>query len=218
MRRERPTFPALQATLLILGLAGVIALWYWLRQPPSAETLKTQIARLLGEHDWNAAQSKFDLLAKHHAETVPREDREELQSKIASMKTYTQAKVVSGPYTFVPPTSEAERFYRRGVLAYYSGQVEEARNTWKTLIAAFKDAPNYSPWVRLAEEALKQSDSQSTFNLDAVIKGYGEMDTANLNARLVELQKLYNTMPDSDWKTSALKAIGEKLKELENGK
>ena len=69
--------------------------------------------------------------------------------------------------------------------------------------------------MRLAEEAIKQSEGQTAFNLDAVIKGLGEMDAATLTARLTELQKLYQAMPESAWKASALKAIGEKMKELE---
>ncbi|MFT3880254.1 MAG: serine/threonine-protein kinase [Gemmatales bacterium] len=215
LRADRPAFPTQQALLLLGGLAGVIALWLWLRQPASVETLKNQISTLLKENDWSAAQSKYDLLVKHHAGSVPKEERDELQADINNIKTYTQAKIVSGPYTFVPPSSDAERFYRRGVLAYYSGQVEEARTIWKNIVATFKDIPVYSAWVRLAEEALKQSDSLATFNLDAVIKSFGEMDASTLKARLLDLQKLYQTMPDSEWKTSALKAISEKVKELE---
>lgn len=215
IQADRPAFPALQALLLLAGLAGVIALWFWLRQPASAESLKLQINRLLKENDWNTAQSKYDLLIRHHAESITKEDRDELQADINNIKTYTQAKIISGPYTLVTPNSEAERFYRRAVLAYYSGQVEEARTIWRNVVATFKDIPTYSAWVRLSEEALKQSDSMMTFNLDAVMKGFGEMDTAVLKTRLMDLQKLYNAMPDSQWKSSALKAIGEKLKELE---
>lgn len=217
MRADRPAFPTLQAAILLVGLAGVVALWLWLRQPPSAESLKSQISTFLKENDWSAAQGKLDLLNKHHADSIPLDERDELQAGINSMKSYTQAKVISGPYTFVPPSSEAERFYRRGVLAYYSGQVEDARSTWKNVVATFKDVPAYSAWVRLAEEALKQSEGQ-TFHLDPILKAFGNLDVAALKARLADLQKLYTSMPESEWRASALKAIGEKLKELEKGK
>lgn len=215
VRNERPVFPLLQAITLAVAMLGVVGLWYWLRQPPTIETLKSQIERLLGENDWSAAQTKMELLVKHHADTLPKEERDDLQSRISSMKSYTQARVQSGPYTFVPPGSEAERFYRRGVMAYYSGQIEEARTIWKNLVGAFKDAPAFSAWVKLSEEALKQSEGQTTFNLEAVIKGFGETDSASLKARLIELQKLYQGMPESEWKTGALKAIGERVKEME---
>lgn len=215
IRRDRPAFPVAQAGVLLLALACVGALWYWLRQPPSAESLKGSISKLLSENDWYAAQEKYNLLAKHHSDIVSPEEREEIQTRIGSMKSYQQARVQSGPYTFVPPGSEAERFYRRGVLAYYSGQVEDARTTWKNLVAAFKDAPAFSAWVRLAEEALKQSEGQTTFNLETVIKGFGEINSTSLKVRLTELLKLYQGMPDSEWKSSAIMAIGKKLSELE---
>ena len=53
MRADRPAFPALQAATLLVGLAGVIALWLWLRQPPSAESLKSQISSFMKENDWS---------------------------------------------------------------------------------------------------------------------------------------------------------------------
>ena len=150
---------------MMLALVGVIALWFWLRQPPSAESLKGQISTFLKENDWSAAQGKLELLNKYHADSVPLDERDELQASINSIKSYTQSKVISGPYTFVPPSSEAERFYRRGVLAYYSGQVEEARTTWKNLVATFKDVPSYSAWVRLAEEALKPAKARPSISI-----------------------------------------------------
>lgn len=35
-----------------------------------------------------------------------------------------------------------------------------------------------------------------------------------MKARLAELQKLYDTLPESEWKKSALAAIAGKVKEL----
>ncbi|MFO0814628.1 MAG: serine/threonine-protein kinase [Gemmatales bacterium] len=212
IRRERPAFPALQAMVLLAAMAGVAGLWYWLRQPPSVESLKSSIQQMLNENDWNAAQIKFDALQKHHPAAVTEDERTELKSRIQSIKSYTQAKVTSGPFTFTAPSSEAERFYRRGVLAYYNGQVEEARTTWKNLVATFKDTSANSAWVRLAEEALKQSDGQTTFKLETVIKSLGDLDPSALKVRLIEMQKLYQDLPDSEWKRSALKEIGARLK------
>lgn len=212
MRRDRPAFPVLQALVLVVALGGVVGLWFWLRQPPSMESLKASINQYLTDNDWNAAQGKYDALQKHHGSTLTEDEKNDLKSRIQSMKSFTQAKVTSGPFTFTMPGSEAERFYRRGVLAYYNGQVEEARMTWKSLVATFKDTTANTAWVRLAEEALKQSEGQTIFNLDTVIKSFGELDAVALKARLTELQKLYQALPDSEWKRSALQAIGEKLK------
>lgn len=215
IRRDRPAFPVLQALVLIGALLGVGAMWYWLRQPPSAESLKSSIHQCLQDNDWNAAQSKYDQLLKYHPEALANDARDELKARISSIKTYTQARIAAGPFTFTPPSSEAERFYRRGVLAYYNGQTEEARIIWRNLIASFKDTASFTAWVRLAEEALKQSESQANFSLDPILKAYGNIDTATMKARLAELQKLYETLPESEWKKSALTAIGVKLKELE---
>lgn len=212
IRRRRSAFPLVQALALMLAMAGVVGLWFWLRQPSSAATLTSSIERLLNENDWSAAQAKYDQLVKFHAESVPKEERDELQARINSSKSYTQAKIISGPFTFSPPTSEAERFYRSGVLAYYSCRLEDARSTWSHVVQAFKDIPAYSAWVRLSEEALKQIDTPPTFNLNAILKTFADADPKNVKERLIELQKLYQSLPDSEWKTSALKEIGEKLK------
>jgi tetratricopeptide (TPR) repeat protein len=215
IRKDRPAFPVLQALVLIGALLGVGAMWYWLRHPPSAETLKNSIHQSLQDSEWNAAQTKYDQLLKHHPEALANNERDELKARISSIKTYTQARIAAGPFTFTPPSSEAERFYRRGVLAYYNGQTEEARIIWKNLIASFKDATSYTAWVRLAEEALKQSDNQTTFSLDPILKAYGTIDHTTMKARLLELQKLYETLPENEWKKSAMTAIAAKVKELE---
>lgn len=211
MRQQRPAFPALQAGILLLALTGVVAAWFWLRQPASSETLTNQIQQYLQQNDWNAAQARLDLLNKHHAASVPPEQRDELQRRITSMKTYVQAKVISGPYTFAPPGSEAERFYRRGVLAYYSGQVDEARATWTQLITAFKDISADSAWVRLAEEALKQSEGSTLPSIEKLLANLKENDAAGYKTRLQELKKLYLSLSESAWRTQALKAIEEQL-------
>lgn len=214
IRKDRPAFPLLQALVLLGAMLGVGAMWHWLRQPPSVAASKSSINQSLQENDWNAAQDKYDQLLKNHPEAFPQDERDDLKARITSSKTYTQAKIAAGPFTFSPPTSEAERFYRRGVLAYYGGQTEEARTIWKNLIASFKDTPSFTAWVRLAEEALKQSDSQTTFALDPILKAYGNIDNVTMKARLAELQKLYDTLPESEWKKSALAAIAGKVKEL----
>lgn len=214
MQQRRPAFPAMQAVALMLAIAGVVALWFWLRQPASAGALTSSINTLLADNDWSAAQVKLDQLNRFHADSVPKQDRDELQARVASMKAYTQAKVLSGPFTFTLPTSEAERFYRAGVLAYYSCRVEEARSIWKHVVQVFKDVPAYSAWVRLSDEALKQIETPATFNLDTILKALGDVDAKGLKDRLTELQKLYQGLPESEWKTSALKAITDKLKEM----
>ncbi|HMP15971.1 MAG TPA: serine/threonine-protein kinase, partial [Gemmatales bacterium] len=189
IRKDRPTFPLLQAIVLLVGLAGVAGLWYWLRQPPSAESLKTTITRYLDDSDWNAAQSKLDLLVEQYPQALSSSEREELQAKITSIKNYTQARIQAGPFTFIPPKSEAERFYRRAVLAYYDGHIEEAKSIWKQIIACFKDSSSQTAWVRLSEEALIQMDQPGPWNLESVLQTMGSLEGAEGISKLTELQQ-----------------------------
>jgi hypothetical protein len=169
------------------------------------ESLTSQITKLLNDGEWDAAQKKFDELDKHHGSQVAPEQLQDLRTQIGNVRTLHQARVQSGPYTFVAPKSEAERFYRRGVLAYYDGRVDEAQTVWTGLTQAFKDVPSEAAWVRLAEEALKEKAEVT--NLTDMIKALGNENANDGMERLRALKQLYSALPDSPLKRQALEKI-----------
>jgi outer membrane protein assembly factor BamD (BamD/ComL family) len=212
--KSRAAFPVVQALLLLIALACLFGIYLWLKQPANAETLTQQIERSLHDGDWNEAQKKFDDLDRHHAAAVGAEQLNHLKSQIHSVKQYQQARVQSGPYTFVAPRSEAERFYRRGVVAYYDGRVDEARTIWTTLTQAFKDIPAESAWVRLAEEALKEKDLTDARKLPEVIQRITTGDLATARTGLQSLRQLYAGLPESPLKKQALEQIDQALTKM----
>ena len=212
--KPRAAFPVVQALLLVVALGGLFGMYLWLKQPASAETMTQQLERSLQDGDWSEAQKKFDDLDRHHAATVGAEQLNLLKAQINSVKQYQQARVQSGPYTFVAPRSEAERFYRRGVVAFYDGRIDEARTIWTTLIQAFKEIPAEGAWVRLAEEALKEKDLTDARKLPAVIQRITTADPTTARTGLQSLRQLYASLPDSPLKKQALELIDKALSEL----
>lgn len=218
LRKEQPAFPVLHATVLIVALMGLYGLYTWLRQPASLATLSTQIEKSVSEGEWDEAQKKYGDLERHYASEVGGERLNEIRLKIEAAKTYQQARFQAGPFTFSPPKSEAERFYRKGVLAYFDGRVEEARKTWLTLTQAFRDSVPDSAWVRLAEEALKQSEDAQTRNTSETIKKISDGQSDQVLERLVHLKALYEALPDSALRRTALQEIEIQFKTLKERK
>jgi hypothetical protein len=207
LKSEHTHFPWVQVILILAALGGLYGLFTWLRQPASASALISQIERALQDGEWNVAQRHYDDLAKHHKTDLGEERLQQIAGEITGVKTYEQAKRQAGPFTFAAPHSEAERFYRRGVLAYFDGRTEEARKIWQELIGAFKTLPEQSAWVRLAEEALKQADLPAEGNLDQVLKPANNESPTDHAARLNQLKLLYQALPDGPLKKNALEKI-----------
>jgi serine/threonine protein kinase len=207
LRSRSNQVPWLQVVLILAALAGLYGLYSWLRQPTSAPALISQIEHALQGGEWSLAQRYYDDLAKYHKSDVAPERLQSIEQEIAGVKTFEQAKRQSGPFTFTAPRSEAERFYRRGVMAYFDGRTEEACKIWEELIAAFRPLPAESAWVRLAEEALKQSDGPGAVTLDEALKQVPNESQNERAARLNQLKQLYQALPDSPLKKSALEKI-----------
>jgi len=210
---RRPRFPVVQAAILLVALTGLFGLYLWLRQPASSEALTSQIHKLLDDGEWDRAQKKLDELDKYYAGQIPTEQLQELQVQINAARTYHQARALAGPYSFVPPRSEAERFYRMGVLAYYDGRLDVARTIWTSLTQAFKDLPAEVAWVRLAEEALKVKEPAEAANLPDLIKKLTEKSPRDAAERLRALRQLYAALPESPLRKQALDAIDRALSE-----
>jgi tRNA A-37 threonylcarbamoyl transferase component Bud32 len=212
--KPRVTFPVVQAVLLLAALGALFAMYLWLRQPASAEALTEQIHRYLQDGEWSEAQKRFDDLDRHHGTAVGAEQMNALKARINAVRHYQQARTQSGPYTFVAPRSEAERFYRRGVLAFYDGRVEEAHIIWTALTQAFKGVPAEDAWVRLAEDALKEKEPVDAARLPEVIQRIvaGEGDKARAGLRA--LRQLYAGLPDGPLKQQALEQIDKAVANL----
>jgi serine/threonine protein kinase len=203
----RSSFPWGQGLLLVAALAGLFWLYSWLRQPPSGEALHSRIQQALQGGDWDEAQKQLEELKKLQGDEWGADRLQSLQEQIQGSKTYQQAKAQLGPLLAAPSKSEAERFYRRGVMLSLEGNPEQARATWQALIEAFKETPAEGPWVRLAQESLKQQETAVAVSFEDALKTIMATAPAERNQRLEQLKKLYAALPESAWKKEALEKI-----------
>jgi serine/threonine-protein kinase len=58
-------------------------------------------------------------------------------------------------------TSEAQRFYQRGVQLCKQGDADAARRVWRALVQSFRGVEAEQRWVQLAEEGLGQLDKRA---------------------------------------------------------
>ncbi len=146
--------PKILATFFLL-VVGLIVWAFWPHTPADPQVLFDKGQALMQSDDpakweegWNTYLSPLlrdfpDFPQRAEAESLRRqlEARRTLYRALAKVKT--------------EPTSEAQRFYQKGLRQFEAGDVQEARQTWQNVATAFAQVAEDKPWIALAKEGLK---------------------------------------------------------------
>jgi serine/threonine protein kinase len=204
---------ALLGVMLLLVVAALIyGLW-----PTSPETVLGEVQVQVEQSNWNDADAKLNRHAGKFTESPYRERAAELREKIKQGMALKQLPRATGTVSFVPPSGEAERLFRRGIMEYYQGQSEKAKRTWEQLIVAFADIPSQATWVQQARRALDDAaKARPTYQeLEDALARAEKEKPEEARKRLENLRDLYAELPPDDPKLQALLAkLKQKLKEL----
>lgn len=206
-----------QVILFSCLLLLVVAVLTWGLWPASPETVLRDVHALMEQEAWSEAETK---LHRHRAklDVPPYQDQAaELREKIKQAQLTRNMARNTAASGFTPPTSEAERLFRQGVIEYYLGQPDRAKQTWQRLITAFDDLPTQAPWVhqaRLALEAANKHRPHYQDLTDALARAEKEKP-AEARKRLESLRALYGLLPSNDPKLKELlEQIDQRLKTL----
>ena len=209
--------PLFRAAMLMLLIAAGIALLIWGLWPDSVEDRLGEVAALVAAGQYADAAEML--------REIPREDLAgELASRAEALEEEIEANLavrrarrrVAAPLNDIPPRmTEAERFYREGLHLYASGKIEAARRQWQLVVTAFANVPAEAEWVRLAEEALNrsQTESQAEKSVREAIRLAGGEPPAAGRRRLEALRELYRNRTDPAGQR-ALDEIEQALEEL----
>ncbi len=202
-----------QPLVLVLLLAGVIALLVWGLWPASPEALLQRAARFVAEGAWDSASDTLDRLDEKHPDHPHAEQALALRKQIEAGQARRNARqATSGPAGFALTASEAERFYLEAVQQYHGGNVERARATWRNLIDAFAGVDAEAHWVQLSREALKQPEKGDWAGVEQAIR-LAEKEAPEARARRLEaLRRLYADRRDEPGK-ALLERIDKALKD-----
>lgn len=204
-----------QAAGLLTMLAGLIALWWWLKQAPAPEELYKQAEESLQQNYYADALSKLDKLQEAHGTAM----QEQVQILRQRITTQRDLQSVKGSIIFTPLQSEAERFYRQGVILFHEGKVEEARSAWENLSIAFEKLPEHAVWVQLAKDALAASKKSESEQLKKQLqllmdKAKDEVKEVALK-RLLAIKKLYQSRANLPELQETWTRLNKLLKDLE---
>ncbi len=185
--------------VLFLLCAGTLAWTFW----PADPEKRYQEARPLLEsddpEDWMAGWEqlkgvKAKLMSGPHAADVTR-----YEQKIADYQAAREA-ARRGDHL-----SEAQWFYEQGLRLRQQGRPEAARQTWRSLVGAFRDVVAERAWVRLAERELaKEDDAADARHWDAArqalararrLRDEGKQQEAD--EILAALEELYHDDPSA---------------------
>lgn len=205
------SFPRL--ILLSALFIMMIAILVYGLQPPSAADILQKADRYIKEHAWTDAESQLQKLKSKYPDQAESESVKQLESKIHQGRSFQQLRREAGLFAFSAPQGEAEKFYRRGVIEFFSGNREQAKHTWQLLIDSFDGVKDQATWVELAKQALKDLDQnqpahRTLKDMIHQIKA-GPPDMAR--KRLQALRHLYQTESQSQ---EALQLIDQAIQSL----
>ncbi len=190
-----------QPVVLVLALAGVVALLVWGLWPASPEALLSKAERLVENGDFDRASETLDRLHEKHPNHPHAQQVAALRQQIDEGHARRKARqAATGPAAFAAPASEAERFYREAVQLHQSGDRERARLIWQSLIDAFAGVEAEERWVLLAREALKQAHKADLASVEEAIRLAAKEPPEQRTRRLNALLNLYKDRTDEEGK------------------
>jgi serine/threonine protein kinase len=173
--------------VLFLATVGLLAWGLW---PLNQEQLFERGAALMASSDpddWDKAWDKYlePLQAKYPGNPYQSE-LAAFRKRLDSRNAERQAAIRS---SLAGSLSEGQWFYELGLRQRQRGDDKAARETWKQLIAAFKDVPAEAPWVRLAQKELDKSSEEAK---------NGQRKSESLRAALQRIHELRADDKDDD--------------------
>jgi hypothetical protein len=207
--------PWARAGVLVLLLAGVAAALVYVLRPPQVDDLLRTAEQQIAAGNWIGADDTLARLERRVPDHGRADRVNALRGQIAAAAGRRGMAAADAP-EFTPPTCEAERFYRRGVLEYLSGHAERARETWRQVVTAFDGVVSQATWVALARTALQRTDapaSSHSANLDEALAKARTEKPEDAVRRLEMLKTLYGDQADPDAK-DAQRKIDQALAEI----
>lgn len=184
--------------LLLFGgaLVALLVLLVWGLRPASPETLAQRVEDSLSGGDWISAESHLRRLRSRLGEDPDASWRERLatlEQRLRSGQQLARLKRDLGGLTLTVPSCEAERLFRRGLIAFLQGHTEQAKAIWEQLVSSYRGVTEQSAWVTMAENALKevskQPDAAAAFR--AALAAAQKEPPAQALQRLRSLRELY---------------------------
>ena len=179
-RPPRPLMarPAVVVPLFLLVVGLFLAGVFWPR--PGPEELYGAAIPLMESDDpadWDRAWDEYlEPMGRRYPAAYP-DELAEARQKIADRRELNRAIVAGEKVAF---TSEAERWYARGLALARVGDTAAARRVWQNLVAGFANVQAEKRWVKLAERGLTDLGSNPvdppTPNLTAVLDQVRTMD------------------------------------------
>jgi serine/threonine-protein kinase len=193
--------PVVIVSLLLVCL-GLLAWRFW---PLSPEELFQRGAALMASpnpDDWERAWEEYlEPLNTKHPDHPHRARVDAFRRQLDAIAEERQA---ARKADRAGPMSEAEWFYAQGLRLRQQGKDAEAKAVWGRLIRAFKEIPGEGPWVRLAEQRLKDGDAappREWKSVERALERAKELEAAGREdeAQAIRdaLRELYRDDPDA---------------------
>jgi serine/threonine-protein kinase len=192
---ERYTVPWWNRTwALAIGLLLAVSLAVYGLWPKSAEAIFRQAETAAAEESWGNVLVELDRLQGRTMDS-------DLQQRVDALRQQAQSEISakrrpSGIGGL--PQSEAERCYRDALQDYHAGRVEKARSKWQAILDAFQGIPAHEPWLRLARQALNQTETEKkeAEAIEEVIQRANKESKPERTRRLEALLELYRERQD----------------------
>jgi hypothetical protein len=144
------------ATLVLMFAVCVgLIVWGLTRKKPNAEELYAAAEPLMQSDrpaDWRRAWAEYlEPLTTRFPDNPHRDEVAAFQRKMQDTDRLDRALKQAGAEA---PQSEAERFYRQGLVLLQNGDVAGTRRIWVNLVRSFAAVPAERRWVELAERGL----------------------------------------------------------------
>jgi serine/threonine-protein kinase len=116
----------------------------------------------------------------------------------------------------VPESSEAQRFYQRGLRLQRDGETEKARQIWQSIVHAFAGVPGEERWVKRAQQRLDELGPEPAANPSSRDSIKTALQNAQDAADRAEAEKIWQALatlyPDDAWVQEQIKVGRAKRK------
>jgi serine/threonine-protein kinase len=188
-------------TLLVMLAACVALIAYgFLRKKPTADELYAGAQPLMSSDkpaDWERAWNEYlEPLNSRFPDNPHRQEAIDFRRRMQDWRDQDRALDSDQPHT------EAERFYKLGLMHAAHGEPESAQRIWRDVVRAFA-GENDRRWVDLAERGLKRLSTSPAYSpmesvesaLAQARKLFGAGKTAEAQAIWQALEDLYRNDP-----------------------